>query len=142
MVTLTTVTDSAHRSDPANRSDRGEQTRAAIAAAASRIERYHRAGMQQPYAVDTDDGVRCERILRPIGRVGLYVPAGGAPLPSTAIMLGIPARIAGCRRSHPLPPVRVEVRLSHVDPAHRQITLESPENALLDSLFGGADTRV
>ncbi|MDP9231474.1 MAG: tRNA (adenosine(37)-N6)-threonylcarbamoyltransferase complex ATPase subunit type 1 TsaE [Actinomycetota bacterium] len=41
-----------------------------------------------------------------------------------------------------LPPVRVEVRLSHVDPAHRQITLESPENALLDRLFGGADTRV
>jgi tRNA threonylcarbamoyladenosine biosynthesis protein TsaE len=41
-----------------------------------------------------------------------------------------------------LPPVRVEVRLSHVDPTHRLITLESPENALLDRLFGGADTRV
>jgi tRNA threonylcarbamoyladenosine biosynthesis protein TsaE len=44
--------------------------------------------------------------------------------------------------AHALPPVRVEVRLSHVDPAHRQITLESPENALLDRLFGGAGTRV
>jgi tRNA threonylcarbamoyladenosine biosynthesis protein TsaE len=41
-----------------------------------------------------------------------------------------------------LPPVRVEVRLSHVDPTHRLITLESPENALLNRLFGGADTRV
>jgi tRNA threonylcarbamoyladenosine biosynthesis protein TsaE len=41
-----------------------------------------------------------------------------------------------------LPPVRVEVRLSHVDPAHRLITLESSENALLYGLFGGADTRV
>ena len=41
-----------------------------------------------------------------------------------------------------LPPVRVEVRLSHVDPAHRDIMLESPENALLERLFGGADTRV
>lgn len=41
-----------------------------------------------------------------------------------------------------LPPVRVEVRLSHVDPTQRQITLESPENALLDRLFGGADTLV
>jgi tRNA threonylcarbamoyladenosine biosynthesis protein TsaE len=41
-----------------------------------------------------------------------------------------------------LPPVRVEVRLSHVDHAQRQITLESSENALLDRLFGGADTRV
>jgi tRNA threonylcarbamoyladenosine biosynthesis protein TsaE len=41
-----------------------------------------------------------------------------------------------------LPPVRVEVRLSHVDPGHRHITFESPENALLERLFGGADTRV
>ena len=41
-----------------------------------------------------------------------------------------------------LPPVRVEVRLSHVDPANRDIMLESPENALLERLFGGADTRV
>jgi tRNA threonylcarbamoyladenosine biosynthesis protein TsaE len=41
-----------------------------------------------------------------------------------------------------LPPVRVEVRLSHVDPARRLITLESPEVDVLDRLFGGADTRV
>jgi histidinol dehydrogenase len=46
--------------------------------------------------VDTATGVRCERILRPIQRVGLYVPAGSAPLPSTALMLGVPARLAGC----------------------------------------------
>ena len=71
--------------------------KAAMVEAAERIERFHRAGMTQPYAVDTADGVRCERILRPIARVGLYVPAGTAPLPSTALMLGIPARIAGCR---------------------------------------------
>ena len=63
----------------------------------ARIELYHRAGMTQPYAVDTAPGVRCERILRPIARVGLYVPAGSAPLPSTALMLGVPARLAGCR---------------------------------------------
>ena len=42
-------------------------------------------------------GVRCERITRPIDSVGLYVPAGSAPLPSTAIMLAVPARIAGCK---------------------------------------------
>ena len=41
-----------------------------------------------------------------------------------------------------LPPVRVEVRLSHVDPTHRQITLDSLDNDLLDRLSGGADTRV
>ena len=41
-----------------------------------------------------------------------------------------------------LPPVRAEVRLSHVDPAHRLISLESSEKSLLDRLFGGADSRV
>lgn len=41
-----------------------------------------------------------------------------------------------------LPPVRVEVRLSHVDPAHRLITLESSEESLLDRIFGGADSRL
>src|SRR5690606_16447309 len=56
------------------------------------IERFHAAGVPQAYAVDTAPGVRCERIIRPIERVGLYVPAGTAPLPSTALMLGVPAR--------------------------------------------------
>jgi len=69
---------------------------AAIDEAAARIEAFHAAGMSAPYAVDTAPGVRCERILRPVGRVGLYVPAGSAPLPSTALMLGVPARLAGC----------------------------------------------
>jgi histidinol dehydrogenase len=73
--------------------------KAAIADAAERIETYHRAGMSQPFAVDTEAGVRCERIMRPIRRVGLYVPAGTAPLPSTVLMLGVPARLAGCRDS-------------------------------------------
>jgi tRNA threonylcarbamoyladenosine biosynthesis protein TsaE len=41
-----------------------------------------------------------------------------------------------------LPPVRVAVRLSHVDPTHRLITVESSEKALLDRLFGGADSRL
>jgi histidinol dehydrogenase len=70
--------------------------RIAIEMAARRIETYHRAGMAQNYAVESD-GVVCERILRGIARVGLYVPAGSAPLPSTALMLGVPARLAGCR---------------------------------------------
>jgi len=71
--------------------------RAAIDEAARRIERFHAAGMTPAYALDTAEGVRCERVLRPIPRVGLYVPAGSAPLPSTALMLGVPARLAGCR---------------------------------------------
>ena len=50
-------------------------------------------------AVDTQPGVRCEQLIRPIQAVGLYVPAGSAPLPSTVIMLAVPARIAGCPRA-------------------------------------------
>src|SRR5690606_5502332 len=69
---------------------------AALRAAASRIEAFHRAGMQADYAVETAPGVRCARMARPIRRVGLYVPAGSAPLPSTVLMLGVPARLAGC----------------------------------------------
>lgn len=71
--------------------------RDAIDEAAGRIEAFHREGMTREYAMDTAPGVRCERVLRPITRVGLYVPAGSAPLPSTALMLGVPARLAGCR---------------------------------------------
>ena len=71
--------------------------RQAMQEAAERIEAFHRAGMAQPYAVETAPGVVCERMILPIPRVGLYVPAGSAPLPSTALMLGIPSRLAGCR---------------------------------------------
>ena len=70
---------------------------AAINEAASRIEAFHRAGIAQPYEVETAPGLLCQRVQRPIRRVGLYVPAGSAPLPSTALMLCIPARLAGCR---------------------------------------------
>lgn len=70
--------------------------RAAIIEAASRIRRFHAAGMSGEFTIDTAPGVHCGRILRAIPRVGLYVPAGSAPLPSTALMLGIPASLAGC----------------------------------------------
>ena len=74
-----------------------DDLRQAMVEAAARIGVFHKAGMSQGYAVDTAPGVRCERVVRPIGRVGLYVPAGSAPLPSTALMLGVPAQLAGCR---------------------------------------------
>ena len=70
--------------------------RQAIDEAHGRIATFHRATLAPPLALDTAPGVRCERIWRPIQRVGLYVPAGSAPLPSTALMLGVPAQIAGC----------------------------------------------
>lgn len=59
------------------------------------IEAFHAPGGLRPYAVETAPGVTCERIVRPLRRVGCYVPAGSAPLPSTVLMLGVPARLAG-----------------------------------------------
>src|SRR6185437_10899935 len=57
--------------------------------------------------LETMPGVRCERVIRPISAVGLYVPAGSAPLPSAVVMLAVPARIAGCpRRVLCTPPTR------------------------------------
>ncbi len=72
----------------------------AIRTAVVNVERFHAAQVCAPLRVETAPGVVCERFSRPIRAVGLYVPAGRAPLPSTAIMLAVPARIAGC-------PVRV-----------------------------------
>jgi histidinol dehydrogenase len=84
--------------------------KAAIREAAARIELFHRAAAPQPVAVDTAPGVRVERMLRAVSRVGLYVPAGSAPLPSTALMLGLPARIAGCREVVLCSPARADGR--------------------------------
>lgn len=84
--------------------------KAAIDEAATRIEAFHRVAAPQPVALDTANGVRVERVLRPISRVGLYVPAGSAPLPSTALMLGVPARIAGCTEVVLCSPARADGR--------------------------------
>ncbi len=73
---------------------------AAIERAIETVHRFHSAQIAAPLRVETAAGVVCERISVPIRAVGLYVPAGTAPLPSTAIMLAVPAAIAGC-------PVRV-----------------------------------
>lgn len=78
------------------RSQLAPQEIAAIERAITNIDKFHRAGLTGAVSVDVQPGVRCERIIRPIGAVGLYVPAGSAPLPSTAVMLSVPARIAGC----------------------------------------------
>jgi histidinol dehydrogenase len=86
------------------------ELKAAIREAAGRIEQFHRAAALQPVVVETAPGVSVERILRPINWVGLYVPAGSAPLPSTALMLGVPAQIAGCREVVLCSPARVDGR--------------------------------
>jgi histidinol dehydrogenase len=71
---------------------------AALERAIANVDAFHRATQPRDVAIEVQPGVRCERLIRPIGAVGLYVPAGSAPLPSTVIMLAVPARIAGCGR--------------------------------------------
>jgi histidinol dehydrogenase len=74
------------------------EQRSALERAIENVDRFHRLQRPEGVTVETMPGVRCERIIRPISAVGLYVPAGSAPLPSAVIMLAVPARIAGCPR--------------------------------------------
>jgi histidinol dehydrogenase len=87
---------------------------AAIERAIANVRKFHEAQGSKPLRIETSPGVVCERISVPIRAVGLYVPAGSAPLPSTAIMLAVPAAIAAC-------PVRVmctpPLRSGSADPA-------------------------
>jgi len=69
---------------------------AALDRAIDNVQRFHEAQRPAPIRMEVSPGVVCEQIYRPIEAVGLYVPAGTAPLPSAAIMLAVPARIAGC----------------------------------------------
>lgn len=73
------------------------ETKAAIDQAYDNIYKFHDAQMDRDtLVVETMPGVVCTRFARPIERVGLYVPGGTAVLPSTTLMLGIPAKVAGC----------------------------------------------
>lgn len=74
-----------------------ERIKDAIDLAFANIFRFHKAQLSLPIEVETMPGVRCMRVARPIERVGLYVPGGTAVLPSTAMMLTIPAMLAGCK---------------------------------------------
>ena len=69
---------------------------AAIDLAIANVRKFHEQQRPTPVTVETMPGVVCERISQPIDAVGLYVPAGTAPLPSAAIMLAVPATIAVC----------------------------------------------
>lgn len=69
----------------------------AIDLAMSNVFRFHREQSTFDSETETMPGVICSRVERPVERVGLYIPGGSAPLPSTAIMLGVPAMVAGCK---------------------------------------------
>lgn len=70
----------------------------AMAVAVNNIETFHNAQILAPVDIETQPGVRCQQITRPVKSVGLYIPGGSAPLFSTVLMLATPARIAGCGR--------------------------------------------
>jgi len=74
-----------------------EPVKRAIEHAYAQVKRFHQAQASAPLVVETMPGVVCELHTRPIASVGLYVPGGSAPLPSTVLMLAAPAEIAGCR---------------------------------------------
>jgi histidinol dehydrogenase len=129
---LTDLRVSAAEFETAERSLTAAQINA-IDLAIRNVRAFHAA--QRPVSVDVETmpGVRCERISQPIDTVGLYVPAGTAPLPSAAIMLAVPAEIAGCPRKLMCTPPRGD---GTADPA----VLVAARRAGVDTIFkiGGA----
>lgn len=73
-----------------------QESVAAIDLAIANVRRFHEAQLPAAISVETMPGVHCARVSHAIDSVGLYVPAGSAPLPSAAIMLAVPATIADC----------------------------------------------
>jgi histidinol dehydrogenase len=106
---------------------------AAIDRAIANVRQFHAAQMPAALRVETAPGVVCERFSVPIRAVGLYVPAGSAPLPSTAIMLAVPAAIAAC-------PVRVMCTPPARDGAADPAVLVAARRAGIEQVFkaGGA----
>lgn len=74
-----------------------EELKQAIQLAKTNIEKFHAAQKTNKVEVETSNGVKCWQEKRPIQKVGLYIPAGSAPLFSTILMLAAPANIAGCK---------------------------------------------
>jgi len=70
----------------------------AINIAKTNIKKFHSSQQEKSRIIETSPGVKCWRKSVPIERVGLYVPGGSAPLFSSLLMLGIPAKLAGCRQ--------------------------------------------
>jgi histidinol dehydrogenase len=70
--------------------------KSAIGVAANNIEKFHAAQKREVVEIETTPGVRCWRKPIPIHKVGIYIPGGSAPLFSTVLMLGVPAKLAGC----------------------------------------------
>lgn len=93
--------------------DISPETIKAIDISFENIRRFHSAQNEdQTLQVETMPGVVCSRFSRPIERVGLYIPGGTAVLPSTALMLGVPAMVAGCKKIVFASPPRSDGRIT------------------------------
>ncbi|KAJ4314439.1 trifunctional histidinol dehydrogenase [Fusarium piperis] len=93
--------------------DISPETIKAIDISFENIRRFHSAqNDEQTLQVETMPGVVCSRFSRPIERVGLYIPGGTAVLPSTALMLGVPAMVAGCKKIVFASPPRSDGRIT------------------------------
>jgi histidinol-phosphate aminotransferase len=77
-------------------SDLEPELKVALDTAYSNITHFHRAQLPTNISIETQTGIRCSQLWRPIEIVGLYIPGGSAPLISTLLMLGIPAQLANC----------------------------------------------
>lgn len=73
------------------------EVREALTTAIANIRKFHEAQRPRDIKVETSPGVVCEKRFVAIERVGLYIPGGTAPLPSTLMMLAVPAMVAGCQ---------------------------------------------
>ena len=88
--------------------------RAALAYAAERIERYHAAALPKSWRITDEHGSILGQEVRPLDRVGVYIPGGRAAYPSTVLMTAIPARVAGVREIVLVSPPG---RDGHIEPA-------------------------
>ena len=105
----------------------------AIDLAIANVRRFHELQLPQPLDIETMPGVRCRRVSHPLDAVGLYVPAGTAPLPSAAIMLAVPADIADC-------PVRIMCTPPRPDGSADPAVIVAASRAGITEIFkiGGA----
>ncbi|KAF9884858.1 trifunctional histidinol dehydrogenase [Aspergillus nanangensis] len=103
-----------HAPYPAELMKLSPETQKAIDVSISNIYKFHSAqkGSNETLHMETMPGVVCSRFSRPIERVGLYVPGGTAVLPSTAMMLGVPAMVAGCKKIVLASPPRADGSIS------------------------------
>lgn len=120
-----------------------QELKDAIDLSIDNVYKFHKAQLQtDTLKVETKPGVICSRFARPIDSVGLYVPGGTAVLPSTAIMLGVPAQVAGCKNIVLASPPRKDGSLSPevVYVAHKvgasQIVLAGGAQAVAAMAYG------